>query len=136
MNFKHWLLSETINSDTKEITRKIKALKIKGWGGLCGQAAIQINHNVFNGKGKYLVAVNEFLWDFENKLVGHVVVKYNNKLWDVDGLTTMDKLESWGMVDEQEYSDIFGWTTEDAYKVKIMEMTEDQIKKWFNICGI
>jgi hypothetical protein len=131
MNFKIWLENKN-SKNTNEIISKIKALKLNGWGGRCGQAAIELNHKIFNGKGKYIVAVNKFLWDFESEFIGHVAIKYNNQLWDADGLTNMEKLESWGMVDEHDpdYTGKFGWTTESAYEVEIMEMTEDQIKHW------
>lgn len=124
------------NTDDAAVVDKIKKLNLRGWGGHCGNAAIEINNKVFGGKGKYIVAVNKFLWEQYDEPVGHVVVKFNEKLWDTNGLTDMDHLESWGMVDENDsnYTDLDGWTIEAAYEVEVLEMSEDQVKLLFNKC--
>ena len=134
LEYKDNLFIEAKEMTTDEVVRKIKSLNLPHGGGYCGNTAIEINHKVFGGKGKYIGAANEFLFDFENEFVGHVAVKYNNQLWDTDGLISMDHLESWGQVDptDSNYTGYFGWTEQDAYKVKIMEMTEDQIRKYLD----
>ena len=36
----------------------IRAAKLNGFGGNCGRVAIAINHVLFDGQGKYVVATN------------------------------------------------------------------------------
>ena len=123
---------------TDDIVRKIKSLNLRHGGGYCGETAIEINQKVFGGKGKYIGAANKFLFDHEDIFVGHVAVEYNNQIWDADGLIDLERLESWGMVDpeDSDYADYLGWTEEDAYEVKIMKLTEDQIRKYLPDCNI
>lgn len=49
------MAKETLNRML--ISQRIKNLKLNGFGGECGFAAIQINNKVFGGKGK-LVGAN------------------------------------------------------------------------------
>ena len=123
-------------SGKEEIVKKIKDLKLYGFGGFCADAALQINNKVFNGEGEYVAAANKFWWEKENRIIGHVVVKYNNSYWDAEGETTLEKVESWGMLDEEdpEYSDHPDWTPEDAYEVELLELSEDEVMKYFDIC--
>jgi hypothetical protein len=119
-----------------EIAHQIKAMNLDGWGGKCFEAAVKINQAVFNGKGTYLAACNRFMHEIEDQFIGHVVVKFGDDLWDTDGLTEMDRLESWGMLDphDSEYSGILGWTEESAYEVKIMELTENEMRRYLDVC--
>lgn len=130
------VLNKNKKLTTEEISQKIKDLKLYGFGGFCADAAIQINHKIFNGDGEYIVAANKFLFEKENRIVGHVAVRYNDKLWDVEGETTEDKLESWGMVDENDpdYSEHPEWTTDAAYEAELLEMDEDELTRYFDIC--
>ena len=126
--------TETLTKET--IMQKIKDLKLYGFGGFCADAAIEINNKVFNGNGEYVASANKFWFEKENRILGHVVVKYNDTYWDSEGQTTLDKVESWGMVDEEdpEYSDHPEWKPKDAYEVELLELTEDEVMKYFNIC--
>jgi len=130
------ILNKSKAFSTEEIVQKIKDLKLYGFGGFCADAAIQINHKIFNGEGEYIVAVNKFLFEKEDRIVGHVAVRYNEKLWDAEGLTTEEKLESWGMVDENDpdYNEHPQWNADAAYEAELLEMDEDELMRYFDIC--
>lgn len=85
----------------KRANAVIKAAKLNGFGGNCGRAAIAINHVLFHGQGKYVVATNPPLnrrlgrW-----FMGHVVVEWGGRLFDSTGLVEDEVgLEAWGMLD-------------------------------------
>lgn len=116
----------------KNIAEKIKLLKLFGFAGFCGNAAIQINQKIFNNQGKYVAAVNKFLWRNHNRAVGHVAVEYNGNFWDSDARPKkQEEIESWGMLDpeDSDYSEYEGWTEKTAYEVDWLEdLTEEEVK--------
>ena len=106
---------------------------LQGMGGACGETAIAINDVLFGGKGTYVAAVNEYLFN-QGKLVGHIMLKVGNEYWDteqtfdVDDEDGISKFESWGMLDESDPD----WELPDenaAYGIKIIEVTKDQIRE-------
>ena len=119
----------------KNIGRQIKALKLNGFGGDCAAAAIEINNRLFDGEGEYIVAANKFWFNKHNRVLGHVAVKFLDRYWDASGETTLDHLEAWGMLDEQDpdYSDDPEWTPEDAYEVELFGMNEDELREIFDM---
>lgn len=63
------ILFEDSSMSHDVISEKIRSLKLYGFGGFCGDAAIQINKKVFNNEGQYVVAANKFLWENINELL-------------------------------------------------------------------
>jgi hypothetical protein len=101
--------------------------KLDGFGGKCFPAAIAINRVLFEGKGKLVGAFNKaFL--AQGRLKGHVAVKFGGRLWDAEGETSLEDLESWGMLDphDQDYIEEYGegWGEAVAYEVEIKEIGE------------
>lgn len=123
--------------EIEEINSKIEALKIHGWGGACGQAAIQINKQVFDGQGEYIAALNNF-WLERDRWVGHVAVLYGDELWDSDGLIEdQEDLRAWGMLDPEDPDwNVPGWDEEAAYDADLYEVSEAEILRKFDICTI
>lgn len=123
------------NIDMAGIGKQIKALKLNGFGGDCPAAAIEINDRLFDGEGEYIVAANKFWFNKHHRVIGHVAVKFLDRYWDASGETTLDHLESWGMLDEQDpdYSDDPEWTPEDAYEVELLGMNEDELREIFDM---
>ena len=123
------------NVNAAGIEKKIKDLKLNGFGGDCPWAAIEINKKIFDGEGEYIVAANKFWFNKHNRVIGHVAVKYLDRYWDSDGETTLDHLESWGMLDEHDsdYNEDTDWTPEDAYEVELLEMNEDELREIFDM---
>lgn len=123
------ILFEGIDMSDDDISEKIRSLKIYGFGGFCGDAAVHINKQVFNNKGTYVIAANKFLWETAQRVVGHVAVEYNGVYWDSDAEPKeQEDIESWGMVDPEdpEYMDLDGWTEEAAYEVEWMDDLSEQ----------
>ena len=79
----------------------IRAAQLEGFGGRCGRVAIAINHVVFGGKGRYVVATNSTINAHRGRLfIGHVVVEWKGRLLDATGIIDDEhEVESWGMVD-------------------------------------
>lgn len=121
--------------NAKNIERRIKDLKLNGFGGDCPWAAIEINKKIFDSEGEYIVAANKFWFNKHHRVIGHVAVKYLDRYWDASGETTLDHLESWGMLDEQDpdYSNDPEWTPEDAYEVELLEMNEEELREIFDM---
>jgi hypothetical protein len=106
---------------------------LRGMGGACGETAIAINKVLFGGRGTYVASVNEYLFN-QGRIVGHIMLKIGNEYWDteqtfdVDDEENMSNFESWGMLDEHDPD----WEIPDeksAYGVKIIDVTEDQIRE-------
>lgn len=121
--------------NTISIEHQIKALKLNGFGGDCPAAALEINNRLFDGEGEYIVAANKFWFNKHNRVIGHVAVKFLDRYWDASGETTLDHLEAWGMLDEQDpdYSDDPEWTPEDAYEVELLGVNEDELREIFDM---
>jgi len=118
-------------SSNNDISEKIQSLDLEGFGGFCGDAAIKINNKVFDGKGRYVIAANKFIWEKHHSVVGHVAVEHNGVYWDSDAEPKdREDIESWGMVDPEDpdYMDLDGWTEEAAYEVEWLEdLTKEQV---------
>jgi len=118
-------------SSNNDISEKIQSLDLEGFGGFCGDAAIKINNKVFDGKGRYVIAANKFIWEKHHSVVGHVAVEHSGVYWDSDAEPKdREDIESWGMVDPEDpdYMDLDGWTEEAAYEVEWLEdLTKKQV---------
>jgi hypothetical protein len=129
-----------------QIQKEIKKLKIHGFGGNCGNAAMIYNEKIFGGKAKYVIAANKFIFEKFNSVVGHVALEYNGDYWDSDGIPKeREDIESWGMLDEadfsnyiedyseqsgQDYND-FEYSEDDPYEVIWLEnLTREQINEY------
>lgn len=79
----------------------IRAAQLDGFAGRCGRVAIAINHVLFAGKGRYVVATNPHISEHRGRLfMGHVVVEWKGHLFDATGRVDDEHgIESWGMVD-------------------------------------
>jgi Uncharacterized low-complexity proteins len=115
-------------------TAKIKALKLSGFGGLCGVAAVEINNKVFKGKGTLVAALNKWWWKNFKRAIGHAAVKYRGKYYDAEGLKDLEDIESWGMLDpgdpdyegsEENIAEWLGVDPDSAAEFEIPPMTED-----------
>lgn len=117
--------------NNKNISNKIRALKLQGFGGMCGKAAVEINEKVFLGKGRYVAAVNKFLWNACDMVIGHFAVEYDGTFWDADAEPKEGiDIESWGMVDPEDpdFKDIRGWNDEAAEEVEwLLELTKEEV---------
>ena len=87
--------------DKKAITKRILTLKLHGYGGACGSAAVIINEKVFDGKGKLVAVVNDY-WLKRDRGIGHVAVKFGNTFWDSRGQLSRDDLLNWGNLDPED----------------------------------
>lgn len=123
-----------VTSNTRLIADKIKSLNLSGFSGDCPEAAIAINKNVFNGKGKIVGAFNRAMLDYGRHPLGHVAVLYNGNYWDADAKPkTLDEIESWGMLDptDVEYAELaddygFDWNDDTANDVMIIQFRNNQ----------
>lgn len=125
------------NKKTQSFSDKIKALKIYGFGGQCGAAAIDINEKIFDGQGTLVAAVNEF-WFERGRILGHVAVKYDGKYYDATGEIGEEELLAWGMVDPED-SDVnqesdSEFTEEDAFISNLYELSRQEVEKFFDLC--
>jgi len=136
-------MEESTTDQNSEISKKIKNLNIRGFGGDCPEAAIEINRKVFQNKGKIVGAVNKAMLEHGQYAIGHVAVLFNNNYWDVDAIPkSLDEIESWAMLDPSdieyaEMADDFGfeWNDDTASEVKIIEFeNEQELYKVFSRC--
>lgn len=94
-------INEGINTpdDIASIILDAKKYGFTGFGGDCGEAAIAINHILFNNKGKIVGVFNKSLFE-HNRYVGHFAVEFQDVFWDSDARPKdFDDIESWGMLD-------------------------------------
>lgn len=75
------------------ITKQIKQLGLQGFGGACGNAAIQMNKKIFNNQGTYVAGLNNFWLEEEGRWVGHIAVKYEDKYYDANGEISEEDIE-------------------------------------------
>ena len=120
-----------------KIQSKIQSLKLHGFAGDCGHAAIKINNQIFDGKGIYVAALNDF-WLGKDRWIGHVAVKYKNEYWDANGhIPHEEDFLAWGMIDpEDEDYQAPGFGEAEAYGVELYEVTENEIKEKFELCTV
>jgi hypothetical protein len=62
----------------------LRIANLQGFGGECGAVAVAINHILFAGRGRYIVALNAAALARKH-VVGHVGVEYGKKIWDGAG---------------------------------------------------
>ena len=118
--------------DDDQVFAILEEAELNGMHGACGAAAIAINRTIFNGTGAYLVAYNGPIYEKTGRFFGHVAVKApNGTLWDAEGETDQETIESWGMLapDDPDYSEMYGpgWDEEKAYTVVFREVDDDFI---------
>ena len=108
----------------EQISKKIEALGLDGFGGACFEAANVINKKVFGHKGLIVGAANTFWLDRrKSRFIGHVAVFFEGKYWDSDAEPKeWEEIESWGMLDPKDSDYVaHGWTEETAYAVTRLE---------------
>jgi hypothetical protein len=91
----------------------IRAAQLEGFGGRCGRVAIAINHVVFGGQGRYVIATNPHISKHRGQpFMGHVVVEWKGRLFDATGgIDDEPSVEAWGMVDHNDPD--YDYLTED-----------------------
>lgn len=95
----------------------IKCAKLRGFGGECGRVAIAINNVLFDGLGKYVIVTNEaYNRAVKDIFVGHVLVEFDNRLFDATGL-----------VEDEEDLLTFGQFDDEAeWILRVMELGKDK----------
>jgi hypothetical protein len=103
-----WDIAQSLKNPAMTVKRAdeiIRAANLIGFGGQCGRVAIAINHVLFGGKGRYVVATNPAInerWkrQRDGMFMGHVVVEWKKRLFDATGVVEDENdVEAWGMVD-------------------------------------
>jgi len=84
--------------------------------GNCGVFAVALN-KIFGGKGKYIAVVEEY----EPEYISHVALKYNNTLFDGNGVTTLKDMKSYGFNEKHP-----------KQHISFMEVDEYTVLKWTN----
>jgi hypothetical protein len=65
-------------------------------------AEIAINRVLLDGKGTYMVGHNKAMWEDRGHFLGHVAVSDGTAMWDAEGRTDHDRVESCGMLDPED----------------------------------
>lgn len=115
----------------RDVSHRIRALKLNGFGGGCHDAAHAINRHVFGGRGRIVGAANTF-WLKRGRFLGHVAVEYGGKFWDADAQPKdYEDIESWGMLDPED-SDYHapGWNDEHAEHVTRLDGHQAVAQAW------
>jgi len=110
-----------------------------GFSGDCGNFAIALNHHLGN-IGKYFAGINTKLWDLNVYFLGHVALKVNGVLYDINGVLDEEVLKSWGQVDEcGDEQSMYNLTVEECYETEIVDLyalwgtkVENKIKYYTN----
>jgi len=71
-------------------------------GGDCGYSAVAINRELFKGQGTYVAAYNTALMAKTGDFAGHLVVRFEDQLWDAEGTHAAEDIEAWGMLDPED----------------------------------
>jgi hypothetical protein len=84
---------------------------LNGFGGYCPYAAVAINSYFFNEELPYYLTVNRYLYEEKDNPRGHVALHFNlhgeNFYLDSDGIEKpIDMIDSWGMVELEDYDGI------------------------------
>lgn len=85
-----------------KIIKIIHTANLKGFAGDCGETAIALNRVLFENKGTYVAAVNDYYWSNEYPFFGHVGVLYKGKIFDSTGVIDKEAFRAWGMLDPEE----------------------------------
>jgi hypothetical protein len=127
-------ITEIVVENLNTIANKIRQANLQGFGGDCPEAAIFINKNIFQNRGKIVGAFNRAFLEYGQDPIGHVAVLYNGNYWDADAKPKhLDEIESWGMLDPtdldyKEKADEYGfdWNEDTASEVIITSFNSDQ----------
>jgi hypothetical protein len=127
-------ITEIVVENLNTIANKIRQANLQGFGGDCPEAAIFINKNIFQNRGKIVGAFNRAFLEYGQDPIGHVAVLYNGNYWDADAKPKhLDEIESWGMLDPtdldyKEKADEYGfdWNDATASEVIITSFNSDQ----------
>lgn len=84
--------------DVTKLNAEILALNLNGFDGDCGLAAIEINQRVFDGRARYVAALNE-TWLAQGRFIGHVAVYFGGYFWDARGVISKTELMELGALD-------------------------------------
>jgi hypothetical protein len=130
-------IAESQYLNTHQISLILKKANMYGFGGECAETAIAINDVLFNGKGKIVAAVNKWLWENEERIVGHVAVEWNGTYWDSEGEKEWEDIESWGMLDPDDEDYDFGDDKEqNAYEVEKIYPDKEELIDLFGGCNL
>jgi len=127
-------ITEIFVENLNTISNKIRQANLQGFCGDCPEAAIFINKNIFQNRGKIVGAFNRAFLEYGQDPIGHVAVLYNGNYWDADAKPKhLDEIESWGMLDPtdldyKEKADEYGfdWNDDTASEVIITSFNSDQ----------
>jgi hypothetical protein len=127
-------ITEIVVENLNTIANKIRQANLQGFGGDCPEAAIFINKNIFQNRGKIVGAFNRAFLEYGQDPIGHIAVLYNGNYWDADAKPkNLDEIESWGMLDPtdldyKEKADEYGfdWNDATASEVIITSFNSDQ----------
>ena len=116
------LISEDYDFDynPEHIKEVLAEANIRGNDAVCGQTAIAINDVLFDNNGKLIAIINKYLWKNFGKMVGRVVIKYNDDYWDHEGPKSFEEIAT----KDIEISD-----------VEVFEINKKQIKQYFSDCN-
>ena len=86
----------------------IRTADLEGFSGRCGRVAIAINRVLFNNEGRYVIATNPWINEYESReYMGHVVVEWKGRLFDATGvIDDPETIRSWGMIDRSELEEL------------------------------
>jgi hypothetical protein len=119
--------------DIDHINSVLSRAKMHGFSGECAEAAVAINEVLFNREGTIVAAVNKWLYENEERFVGHVAVEWNGRYWDAEGEKDWEEIESWGMADELDYD---FEKPEQAYEVEKIYPSKDELLEMFGGCNL
>ena len=137
-------MSTLTDDDRLDILGRAADYGLRVGGGDCAEVAIAINRLLFGGKGRYVAAVNSFLWS-SGTLVGHVGVQdEHGVIWDADGTyddeDAREEFRAWGMLDWEDPD--YGLPNEDAgYEAEIVDLSayivdpEAYLREVMPLCG-
>jgi hypothetical protein len=123
------------DAERRKFEREILALKLHGFDGECGLAAIEINRRIFGGEGRYIAGLNEYMLE-RGSPVGHAAVLYPahrgyGRYWDARGEIRggEEELRRWGVLNFEDpaFKDTPGWTRAHAAKAITVELGDEWV---------
>lgn len=119
------------------IVDRIRSLRLHGYGGACGAAAIEINEQVFDGRGRYVAGVNDF-WLNRGRGVGHVAVLYGGRYYDSSGIVSKGDLLDYGMLPEDDPRFQHPRMTAKDFEASVLVELDDaeDVLRYFPACEI